>query len=195
MLDEMKKRQRIVNIAGAAVIVFGIAAPAAFGIVKLFAHGRQSISDAAELGVENSKLDELGTVVQQKEIERKQSEMRLAAAESRLPSSQEMDLFMQQLAKVASEAGLQIDSTMPGKGIVETGGYKAARVDITGVGDWDTCYRFLTGLKAMDRLTRLDTLTLEIDAEKSGGSGQNSAFLSGKPVCRISLGISTFMAR
>lgn len=195
MSEQIKKKLRMVNLACAAVIVGGIAVPASFGIVKLYAHGRQRIKDASDLNSQNTTLDLLNATLLQKDADRQQSETRLSAFEKRLPSSNEMDLFMQQLAKVASDAGLQIDSTMPGKNLVDVGAYKAAQVDITGVGDWNTCYKFLTGLKSMDRLTRLDSLTLESVNTRSADGQEQSAFLSNKPNCRITLRISTFMAR
>jgi Tfp pilus assembly protein PilO len=190
MADLVKNRLRIVNLVGAVTIALGVVAPTTFGIAKLYKHGHESIQQSADLKHSLADLDGLDKTLQQVEAEKKLTESRLNDAEARLPSSTQMDEFMQQLAKVASNAGMQIDSTTPRKTFVTADGYRSTPVDITGVGDWDTCYRFLTGLRAMNRLTRLDSLTLDVDKEHLPTNATRA-----KPLCKITVSISTFMAR
>ena len=122
------------------------------------------------------------------------AEARLAEAESRLPNSKAMDQFMQQLAKVAADAGLQVDGISP-KPLKDSGDYKAMPVEITGTGDWNTCYQFLTGLRSMNRLTRLDELTLDLDKDDKSDTPGKSNKTADHPVCKIRVSISTFTAR
>lgn len=199
MSDIVKQRLRIVNMAGAAVVIFGIAVPAAFGVAALYGQGHERITESARLRSQLMELDGLSKTLDQVEHERAQTEARLTEAESHLPSSSAMDQFLHELAKVAEDAGLQVDSTIPMQDTKDasTGGYKSMPVAISGVGDWETCYRFLTGLRDMKRLTRLDSLQLQTDTgDKGTGDGGGAAVDPAiKPMCRISVTISTFMAR
>ena len=100
------------------------------------------------------------------------------------------------LAQVAEKAGLQLEAVMPDKDLKDAGGYKSLPVSISGTGKWDTCYRFLTGLRAMNRLTRLDSLTLASHKPDNGPDGKPYVLAPGEePPCQITVNISTFMAR
>ena len=188
MPEVIKKRLRLINIVSTIVLCVMCAGATVFGIVPLYRDGAQNIADAASLRQKLSDLDGLSQTLSQVENERKQTAFRLQEAEARLPNSNAMDQFMQQLAKVAENAGLQVDGITPSKEIVDADGYKSLPVQISGIGTWDTCYQFLTGLRKMNRLTRLDSLT--IDGDKDHANVNSSS-----PLCHISVNISTFMAR
>ncbi len=194
MSDPINQRLRKVNMIGIAVIVCGVAAPTALGVSAFHRDGCRDIKKAAYWQGQLSELEGLSKTFDQVESEKKQTESRLIEAESRLPNSNAMDQFLHELAKVAEDAGLQVDSTVPGKEVQDAGGYQAKPVSISGIGDWDTCYKFLTGLRKMNRLTRLDFVQLELDKTHTT-SDANPASLLEKPVCRMSITISTFMAR
>jgi Tfp pilus assembly protein PilO len=194
MPDVISQRLRVVNMIGAAALV-AILAGAGVGVTALYAKGHESISQSEQLKQKLSELDGLSSTLDQVETAKKQTEARLTEVESRLPTSNAMDQFLHELAHVAEQAGLQVDSTIPGKETQDAGGYTAKPVSISGTGDWDTCYKFLTGLRKMNRLTRLDSLCLELDRSHAP-SGENAAIAAiEKPSCRISVTISTFMAR
>ena len=194
MADVITQRLRVVNMIGAAALV-AVLLTAGVGATALYAKGQEIATQSQELKQKLSELDGLSSTLAQVETAKKQTQARLDEAESRLPTSNAMDQFLHELAHVAEQAGLQVDSTIPGKETQDAGGYAAKPVSISGSGDWDTCYKFLTGLRKMNRLTRLDSLVLELD-KTHASSGENGAVaVLEKPACRISVTISTFMAR
>jgi Tfp pilus assembly protein PilO len=187
MLDVVKKRLRLINVIGAAAVVSLLAGTAALGVMPMLGDRSKSIRDAGELTANLSELDVLKLKVARVQEEQKFCEVRLKDAESRLPSVEAVNQFVPDLAKVAEEAGLQVNNVAPTKDPRDSGDYKLMSVQVQGTGDWETCYKFLTGLRAQNRkLTRLDGLRLEVDHERS---------TSEKTVCRITVDISTFLAR
>ena len=194
MADILQEKRRVMNLVGACCVLGGVMAPSAFGAFYFFTKGREKVQASATLERSLSALDGLNKTLSEVESARKQTESRLAEAETRLPNSQSMDEFLSQIAKVEEEAGLTVDSTTFDKNLKDAGGYKSLPVCISGVGKWDTCYKFLTGLRAMNRLTRLDGLSLE--AQKTGADGKPVLLAPGQePACQITINISTFMAR
>jgi Tfp pilus assembly protein PilO len=187
MLEKIRQRLRLIDLCGLSALLVMVCSSLAFGVYPLYRRGNASMAESTSLRKELSQLDGLSKTLAQVENDRKITEVRLVEAESRLPNSKAMDQFMQQLAKVAEDVGLQVDGISP-KTLKDSGDYRAMPVEISGTGDWSTCYRFLTGLRTMNRLTRLDELVLELDKN-------DRAFASDRPLCRIRVSISTFMAR
>jgi Tfp pilus assembly protein PilO len=184
--DETKKRLRTINLIGAACIAATLAAAGAFGVAPMWSKGARAIAHAVDLRNQITQLEAVKLQSARVQDELKSREERLTTAEARLPSLATVNQFVPELAKVAEDAGLQVDRVTPAKDFKDAGDYKLLSVQVGGRGDWDTCYKFLTGLRGKDRkLTRLDGLTLEIDREKS----------IERPICRLSVDISTFMAR
>jgi Tfp pilus assembly protein PilO len=194
MADVIHQRLRVVNIIGAAALV-ALLAGTGVGAAKLYAGGRDYMRQSADLQKSLTDFDGLSTTLDQFEAAKKQTQARLDAAESRLPTSNAMDQFLHELAQVAQSAGLQVDSTIPGKETQDAAGYTAKPVSISGSGDYDTCYKFLNGLHKMNRLTRLDSLTLEVDKSHASPGENPAAAALEKPSCHMSVSISTFMAR
>jgi Tfp pilus assembly protein PilO len=185
--NEIKKRLKATDCCGAGATVAIVAAAVAFGIIPLRKAAKLSVAQAAELHDQLTQLDGVSKKVTQVQADLDKTQARLAAAESRLPSTGAMDDFMRQVAKVAEDSGLQVDGISPQQ-LVDAGDYNIMPVTIAGVGSFDNCYNFLTGLRKMNRLTRLDDLTIEQSEpgnDPTKGAGQ----------CRISVAISTFMAR
>jgi Tfp pilus assembly protein PilO len=181
-------RLRTINFVGAGVILAILSGTAALGVLPMYKSGTRDVSESKALREQLAQLDGLSQTLGEVETAKAQTESRLAEAESQLPTSTAMDQFMQQLAQVAESAGLQVDATVPSKDIKDAGGYKTGPFEISGTGDWDSCYRFLTGLRATKRLTRLDALTLEGSKDHKDGPGEH-------PTCRIIVNLSVFMAR
>ena len=178
----------MVNIAGTAAVVLLVAGTVSFGIIPLRKQGTQNIVDGESLKMQLKSLDGLSQTLTQMEEERQQTEGRLRETEKRLPNSSETNIFIKELAKVTQAAGIQVDGTTYPTTLKDAGGYKSLPVQVTGTGDWDSCYKFITGLRSMNRLTRLDSLALEVDKVSSNQSGASLEH----PVCRITVNFSTF---
>ncbi|HVS69796.1 MAG TPA: type 4a pilus biogenesis protein PilO [Phycisphaerae bacterium] len=180
-------RLRTINLVAALGLLALLSGTAALG-VGIYKHGTEQMKESRDLNDRLGELNGLSQTLAQVEAAKAQTEARLAEAEAQLPTSNAMDQFMQELAKVAEKAGLQVDGTVPSKEIKDSGGYKTAPFEISGTGDWDSCYRFLTGLRATKRLTRLDSLTLD-------GSKEHKEDANSPPNCHIVVNLSVFMAR
>ncbi len=185
MQMNVKQRLRMVNAAGAAVVVLLVASTVVFGVVPLYRQGTQNIADAQRLRSQVAALDTLGQTLVQVEAQRIETEGRLTEVEKRLPNSSEINAFIKELSKVTQQAGIQVDGTEYPKELKDSGGYKSLPVQVIGTGDWDACYKFLTGLRTMNRLTRLDSLVLEIDKSIQTKNPE-------RPICRITVNFSTF---
>ena len=185
MQTDFKQRVRLVNSAGAAIVILLIASTVVFGVVPLYRAGSQNIADSQRLSSQVAALDGLGQTLTEVEEERHQTEERLNAIEKRLPSSSETNTFIKELAKVTKEAGIQVDGTKYPKELKDSDGYKSLPVEVVGTGDWDACYRFLTGLRAMNRITRLDSVILEVDKNAPAKNAD-------RPICHITVNFSTF---
>jgi Tfp pilus assembly protein PilO len=188
MPDQIKKRIRAIDIGG-GITVAAIALLTALVVAVPLRHQSQAnIARAADLKTQLAEFDALDLTIANAKKELQATHARLSDAESRLPSEGEMAQFMQELARVADDAGLQLDSIGP-RSVVPAGDYKAMPVDINGSGDFASCYKFLKGLRHMNRLTRLDDLLLQ-SVPPTKDTPAKAA-----PVCTIRVTISTFMAR
>jgi Tfp pilus assembly protein PilO len=183
MQDALKHKMRMVNAAGCAAVAVILASTVSFGIVPLYKKGTRDIAETARLHAQLSALDGLSQTLTQVEEERKQTENRLKEVEKRLPSSSETNTFIGELARVTQAAGIQVEGTTYPRDLKDSGGYKALPVEVVGTGEWDACYKFLTGLRSMNRLTRLDSLVLETDPKPDNLE---------HPRCRITVKFSTF---
>jgi Tfp pilus assembly protein PilO len=194
MADILLEKRRLMNLAGACCVLGGVLAPSAFAAIHFFTEAREKVKASVTLQESLSELDGLNKTLGEVESARKQTESRLAEAEARLPNSQSMDDFLAQIAKVEENAGLVVDSTTFDRNMKDSGSYKSLPVCISGVGNWDTCYKFMTGLRAMNRLTRLDSMSLEVLKDANDGKALNMR-PGQEPACQITINISTFMAR
>jgi len=183
---EIKQRLQKINLLASVGVIVALAGTALFGVKPLFAAGAKSINDAAGYRAQIDQLNILTLKVARAQEDQKKRDARLKEVEARLPSIAAVNQFVPELARVAEAAGLQVDNVAPVKEVKDAGDYKLMTVNVTGRGDFDTCYKFLTGLRADNRkLTRLDSISLDVDQEKG----------LDRPVCRLSVDISTFMVR
>lgn len=188
MPDIIKSRLRLINISGALCLVLVVCAAVFLGIVPLYAQTIRNRASANALEQDLAKLNGLSNTLNQVEGELKSTESRLAQAETRFPTSSAMEDFMTQLAKAADDAGLQVISIAP-LPLQRVDNYKVLPLQITGTGSFENCYKFLAGLRKMNRLTRLDDLVLQLENQP------DKAHADQVPVCKIVVGISTFTAR
>ena len=187
--EVLNKRLRTIDWIAASVLLAGVAATLAAGVLPVTSRARANNRSAETYRHELAKLDGLKNTLSQVETELERTHHRLALAETRMPTTGAMDQFMVQLAKVADDSGLQVEGITP-KPLQDAASYKVMPVEISGTGTFETCYTFLTGLRKMNRLTRLDDLVVQL--QQSGADRERPP---GQPVCRVTVGISTFMAR
>jgi len=188
MPDIIKSRLRLINISGALCLVLVVCATVFMGILPLYSQTIRNRTASNALEQDLSKLNGLSNTLNQVETELKSTESRLQQAETRFPTSSAMEDFMTQLAKAADDAGLQVISISP-QTMQNADNYKVMPLQITGTGSFENCYKFLTALRKMSRLTRLDDLALQLD------TSMDKAQPDQMPVCKIIVGISTFTAR
>lgn len=186
MQDTMKQRLRSVNYIGMAAVTVVLAGAVGLGIVPMVKKGNDSIREARDLKAKLAGYDGLSQTMMQVDRQRIDTEANLVEVEKRLPSALEPDRFTDELTDVANKAGIRFESMSPKGPVQDVDGYKAQTFMIQGTGDWDACYRFLTGIRGMNRLTRLDSVTLEV-ADKDLKTQSND-----HPVCVISVNCSTF---
>ena len=186
MQDTITKRLRRIDIICASAILALIGCSIGAGVIPLYRARASNLAKVQQLQGDIANLSTLNLTIVKAQTEIAQAEARLAEEESHLPDSQAMDKFMTELAKVAEAAGLQLDAISP-KPLIEGGTYKVMPVKITGVGSYETCYKFLTGLRNMTRLTRLDELQIQLQRDDKTDPR--------KPVCEITVSISTFVTR
>ena len=186
MQNTLKSHMQVVNITGVVAMTVLLGAAAAFGIVPMYKHGMASISASTrDLRRTLNKFDGLSTTLAHVEEQRKETESRLEEVEKRLPSSLESSKFNSELTEVAKNAGIRVESMPRPEALLDAGGYKALPVEIVGTGDWESCVKFVAGIRAMNRLTGLDSLTLEADKDTLTKNPEN-------PLCRMTVRFSTF---
>jgi len=185
MQDNVKAHLRVVNYVGAASVGALLGGIAIFGILPMYKRGMDNIAATGELRQTLNKFEGLSTTLAHVEEQRKATEARLEEVEKRLPSSLEASKFNSELTKVAKTAGIRVESMPRPEALQDAGGYKALPVEIVGRGDWASCEKFLTGIRAMNRLTRLDSVTFEVDNDSIKHTPEN-------PICLMTVRFSTF---
>ncbi len=187
MPEVIKKRIRQIDLGGASMLVLVAVLTVLLGVLPLHHQSQANVARAATLQQQLQDCDKLEQTIARANIQLADTQKRLDTAEKRLPSQAQMAEFMQQLARVADDAGLQVDTITPHV-VYEAGEYKAMPVEINGSGNFNNCYKFLQGLRHMNRLTRLDDLVLQADSTGKGSK-------VGSAQCTVRVMISTFMAR
>jgi len=186
MHDAVKKRLRMVNVVGAAVVVLMLVVSAAFGVYPLVIKGQENIRDTQATKEHNAELKVLEDARQQSEREFEVTRKRLAAREADLPSAKDERSYYSDLisTKISSDAGVQITKNDLS---VLTGWheYKVGTLELDGLGSWDQCIKFLTAIHEMKGLARLDTLRLDVPS-RAGSDGYRD------PECHFRISISTF---
>jgi hypothetical protein len=186
MQDPVKQSLKIVHYAGFAAVTLLLACTVAFGIYPMRKTGADDIRAANELRSSLSRLEQFRLANARVQMQIQDAALRLQEAEQSLASGPPDSAFNKELTDVAKAAGIRIENMPPVGNPKNDGAYKAVQVTIVGSGDWECCYRFLSGLRTMDRISRLDSVIMDIQ-DKDG-----KALASDKVVCQITVKFSTF---
>jgi Tfp pilus assembly protein PilO len=87
--------------------------------------------------------------------------------ETRVPSDNALGAFLQQMASVMTERELTDQVVLPGKEL-EMGGLGCIPIHMTCKGTLTNLFRFFDRLQTLDRLVRIEKVTLENDADFTG---------------------------
>jgi hypothetical protein len=186
MQDPVKQSLKIVHYAGIAIVTLLLACTVAFGIYPMRKTGADDIRATNELRGSLTRLEQLRLANARAEVQIKDAAQRLQEAEQRLASGPPDSAFNKELTDVAKAAGLRIENMPPVGSPKTVGAYKSVQVTIVGSGDWESCYRFLSGLRSMDRISQLDSVIMDIPDK----DGKNLA--AEKVICQITVKFSTF---
>jgi hypothetical protein len=186
MQQNIKQSLKVVHYTAIGIVTVLLACTVAFGILPMRQRGKEDIKAAAELRASLDRLDQLKLANARAEVQLRESEDRLSEAQKHLASGPPDNAFNRQLTQVAQTAGIRIENMPPIAPPKDAGAYKTVQVTVVGVGDWDSCYKFLAGLRSMDRLLRLDTVVL--DTQDKDPKSQ----LSDKALCQLTVKFSTF---
>ncbi|HEY4330237.1 MAG TPA: type 4a pilus biogenesis protein PilO [Phycisphaerae bacterium] len=186
MQDKIKQSLKIVNYSGVAAITLLLASTVAFGVLPLLKSGKEEIAAADDRRASIARLESLKMENARAAVVLEQSQKRLEDAEKILPVDPPGSEFNTELNEVAKKAGIRILQVPPPQKGPPEGSYKSMQVTISGNGDWDSCYRFLAGIRSMDRVSRLDWVTIDVSDKDS------KSLASGKPLCDITVEFSTF---
>ncbi len=179
MHEQVKQSLKIVNYAGIAVVVLLLAGAAAFGIYPMLKSGAEDITATAALNGSLARLEQL-------RLASARAQTQIQEAEKRLASGPPDSAFNKELSDVAKAAGIRIENMPPVGSPKSAGAYKTVQVTVVGSGDWDSCYKFLAGLRAMSQIARLDSATIDIQDKDA------KARASDKVNCSLTVQFSTF---
>jgi len=186
MQDRVKQSLKIVHYAGIAVVTLLLACTVAFGIYPMRKTGADDIRAANDLRGSITRLEQLHLANARAEVQIREASQRLQEAEQHLASGPPDSAFNKELTDVAKAAGIRIENMPPVGSPKTAGAYKSVQVTVVGSGDWESCYRFLSGLRSMDRIARLDSVIMD-NQDKDG-----KAPVTDKVVCQITVKFSTF---
>jgi Tfp pilus assembly protein PilO len=186
MHDQVRQALKKVNFTGIAIVVLLLGGTAAFGIYPMLRSGTHDINTAVELKDSIARLEQLRMACAQAKQQVQEAEARLQEAEKQLASGPPDSVFNKELTEVAKASGIRIENMPPLGAPVSSGAYKTVQVTVSGSGDWESCYKFLTGLRAMKHIVRLDSAVIEVQ-DKEG-----KARASDKVNCTLTVQFSTF---
>ena len=188
MHDPLRKRIRLIHqccIAG-VVVVLGVAA--ALAVWPMVTRGRDNIAMANGIRKELKQLDGLTVKTQEVQARISAIEKEITQEERRLPTRNQMDQFLNELSKVAADSGVSIQGF--DKSPIETSGdFRRLPARIVASGSYAQCYKFLAGIRKMERLTQLENAGIEAEQKTDEGSKP------GEKACRLTVSIATFMAK
>jgi hypothetical protein len=89
------------------------------------------------------------------------------------------------MTKIKKSTGVTLVGTDLSKDLKNWNGYRVGSIEVRGNGDWDACMQFLSEIKAMKGLTRLDSLVFD---------GNRDSTIQGleSPKCEFRLSFSIF---
>ncbi len=121
--------------------------------------------EAAKKEIEHKELllEKLAAATQQSaDLARANNETAdaIALVESRLPSTKEVEVILEQVAELARKSRLELPKVKAGKPVAAAR-YMEQPLEMTMRGDFDDFYEFLLKLERLDRITRILDLRLE----------------------------------
>ena len=185
MQDVLKQRLRIVNYSGIAAVVLLLSATAALGIYPMMQRGWENNRAAHELEMQQADFGALDEAVAEARVAFGDAEKRLAEREAQIPSASETNFYDKELTRLIAADGIRKITADTPKELKDFAGYKVGTVEIRASGDWDSMCKFVSDIKKMKGLTRLDALTIEVARDETTRSFE-------KPVCQFRVSFSTF---
>lgn len=185
MNDVLKQRLRIVNSSGVAAVVLLLTATAALGIYPMVQRGYENNRATRELEKQQADLATLDQTLADAKAAMKDAEKRLAEREAELPPPTETNFYDRELTKLIAADGIRKITADTPKELKDYAGYKVGTVDINGTGDWDSVCKFLADIKKMKGLTRLDSITIDVQRDETTRTFE-------KPNCQFRISFSTF---
>ena len=186
MQDKVKQSLKVVNFAGFGAVALLVACTVAFGVLPLRQRGHEDIKAANDLRGSLDRFAQLRLANARSEVQIQNAQRRLGDAEQSLASGPPDSAFNRELTQVAKTAGIRIENMPPVGAPRDAGAYKSVQVTVVGTGDWDSCYKFLSGLRAMDRIVRLDSVVMDIQDKDV------RAHVADRVVCQLTVKFSTF---
>jgi hypothetical protein len=186
MHPQIKQRLKLVHFTAIGILVVMLACTFAFGIIPMRRKGNDDIRAANDLRGSIVRLDQLRLANARAQVQLQDAETRLKESERRLASGPPDNAFNRELTKVAKDAGIRIENMPPIRDAKDFGSYKTVQVTVVGSGDWESCYKFLAGLRGMDRVVRLDTVVMDLQDKDA------KYLAAGKVLCQLTVKFSTF---
>jgi Tfp pilus assembly protein PilO len=186
MQDKVKKSLKVVHYTGIGVMTLLLAGTVAFGVLPMRQHMNDDLKASNELKAAVKRLEQLKLASAVAIRDMQESERLLREAEEQIASGPPDSAFSKGLTEVAKAAGIRIENMPPVGAPADVGAYKSVQVTVVGTGDWDNCYKFLAGLRSMNRIVRLDSVVMDRQ-EKDGRT-----LTADKVVCQLTVKFSTF---
>jgi hypothetical protein len=175
-----------VNYLGAGAVVLLLSATAAFGVYPMWNKGKQYIRETEALNAKQTELAMLTASLQEAQEKFKETQARLAAREGELPSwEKEPNFYGNEVTKLKKADNVTLAGIDLSRELKPWNGYRVGSIDLRGNGDWKSCIKFLSDIREMKGLTRLDSLVLDV-AREAGGQGFE------QPRCEFRLSFSIF---
>ncbi len=186
MQEKVKKSLKVVHYTGLGVLSLLLAGTVAFGVLPMRQHTNDDIRACDDLKAAVTRLDQLNLANAVALRDMLESEKILLQAEKQIASGPPDSAFNKDLTAVAKAAGIRIENMPPVGAPGDVGAYKAVQVTVVGTGDWDNCYKFLAGLRSMNRIVRLDSVVMD----RQDKDGRTHAV--DNVVCQVTVKFSTF---
>jgi Tfp pilus assembly protein PilO len=186
MQDNVKKSLKVVHYTGMGVMTLLLAGTVAFGMLPMRQHTRDDIRASQDLKAAVNRLEQLNLANAVAMRDMQESRSLLQEAEKQIASGPPDSVFNKELTEVAKAAGIRIDNMPPVGASKDAGAYKSVQVTVVGTGDWNNCYKFLAGLRSMNRIVRLDSVVM--DRQDKDGRAQ----ATDRVTCQLTVRFSTF---
>jgi len=186
MQQKVKQSLKLVNYSGIAAVGLVLAATLLLGVIPMKRSGRADNNATAELRDGIVRFDDLRLANARADVQIRDAESRLLEAEKGLASGPPDAAFNNELTAVAKASGIRIENMPPVSAPKKAGPYTTVQITVIGSGDWNNCYKFLAGLRAMKQIARLDFAVIDVDNkdDKSRTSNQLN--------CQLTVKFSTF---